>query len=391
MGLSQLDTEAQRHVILINAISITEGGGLVVLNRMLDQFASAWPHTNWHVATDPAVAALLPMHQNIIPETYGWAKKSPLHRAYWYEFALPRLVKRIRAQLCFSHTNFLPKRRLSCRTLLLVQHAGYFSEKFIELFYRWNVNKPLHQFFWRQKRNWLKQSIQHASHVTVQTKALADKIVKQTKFDSQNISVIPHGAGLLEQTLTAPRLYPVTTEWRIGYITKFGVQKNFDTLFAAISQLKQSGLTVKLILTIGQENPEYTHLYQLIKQYDIESQIENHGEISDAQGIQSLYDSLHCFVFPSLCESFGFTLVEAITRGLPCVVADTDSNQEVAGIAGRYFSAEDSSDLAHKLKSLISDQAMYEKCSINSLARAQDFSWQKTANNLLELMQKIMR
>ncbi len=141
---------------------------------------------------------------------------------------------------------------------------------------------------------------------------------------------------------------------RIGYIAKWGVQKNFDVLFAAIARLTAEGRDMRLVLTLDQNLAENVRLLARAKAMGLTPVIENAGN-KDAAGISALYDTLDIFAFPSLVESFGFPLVEAMAKGLPVVAADTASNREVAGNAGSYFSPFDSEALATMLGRIIDD------------------------------------
>jgi len=54
--------------------------------------------------------------------------------------------------------------------------------------------------------------------------------------------------------------------------------------------------------------------------------IENHGESSEMV-LRDLYLTLDLFVFPSLCESIGFTLLEAMYYAIPIVAAGTSKGR----------------------------------------------------------------
>ena len=98
-------------------------------------------------------------------------------------------------------------------------------------------------------------------------------------------------------------------------MTKFGVQKNFETLFRAIAMIRKQ-YPVELILTLDEQTQEYNKVAATIAEMGIADIVRNYGEVA-GDDIQDLYDSLDVFAFPSLCESFGFPLVEAMTSGLP--------------------------------------------------------------------------
>ncbi len=111
---------------------------------------------------------------------------------------------------------------------------------------------------------------------------------------------------------------------------------------------------MRLVLTLDQNLAENVRLLARAKAMGLTPVIENAGN-KDAAGISALYDTLDIFAFPSLVESFGFPLVEAMAKGLPVVAADTASNREVAGNAGSYFSPFDSEALATMLGRIIDD------------------------------------
>lgn len=376
--------------VLVNAISIAEGGGLVVLTRLLEAVSRLEPDVNWYIAAEPQVLSLITQSKNIIGLPYSWVKKSPLHHLYWYEIILPRLVRQYKANICFSQTNFLPRRNLSCPSLLLVQHAGYFSDKFKQLYLQCYRKLTTH-ILWKQKNKWVNRSIKKATSVMVQTHALAVNIVDQLGISKNKLTVIPHGTGLLKETALQPKKFPANTIWRIGYITKFGVQKNFSTVFKAMQILKKNKIPIKLVLTLNEANIEFAPLLDQIRQCNIEDLIENHGEISDPVKITDLYSSLDLFLFPSLCESFGFTLVEAMASGLPLIVADTKSNCEIVSNAAEVFSSENEEQLAEKIQLLINDKEKYLTASQNSIERAKQFNWDNSAKNILQVMHQLTK
>ncbi len=380
--------------VLINAISIETGGGLAVLIRLLSAMSNEETGAIWYVAADSKILSQLPKSDKIVGVPYSWVKKSPLHHFYWYKVELPRLLRKVNADICFSQTNFLPRSKLSCPTLLLVQHAGYFSERFHQLFLYWN-RKYINTFIWKQKNKWIRQSINDATIVTVQTNALATIISNELKIQKEKIVVIPHGPGILKNFVSQPKPFPTDDVIRIGYITKLGVQKNFDVAIKAVSLLRDKGLRVKLVLTLDERDFSMSrmlaHIQSQILQYEVADMIENHGEVSSIDEIKKLYDSLHLFIFPSLCESFGFTLVEAMTMGLPVVIADTESNCEVAGVAGESVPAENAEILADKIYQIINNKALYISASEKSIGRSQDFSWDKTGKDMIKIMRQMVK
>jgi len=374
--------------VLINAITITEGGGVVVLSRLLEFMQIENSNIIWYVVAGPKVLSCLPVSHKIIGIPYSWPRKSPLHLLYWYEIELPKLVHRVNANLCFSQTNFLSRRRLACPSLLLFHNAGFFSDFFTQLQLKCYPSFK-DAFLWNQKKTWAYSSLKRATAITVQTNALAEKIVKHLKINQKKIFTVPHGLGLLNQVRLKIRSFPKDSCWRIGYITKFGVQKDFDTAIKAISQLKKVGLNIKLVLTLDSKIREYQSILKQIKYHGINDIVENLGDITDPIKLKNTYESLHLFIFPSVIESFGFTLLEAMASGLPIIAADTDSNREVAGTAGHFFSLGDEKSLANNIIRFMNDRCLYVCSSRNSLNRAQDFCWNKTANSLLYIMQEL--
>ncbi|EKD71144.1 MAG: Glycosyltransferase [uncultured bacterium] len=376
--------------VLVNAISIVEGGGLVVLKNLLEEMSSFDQKIMWYVAATPNTLSQLSQSKTVQGLSYAWANKSPIHLLYWYEVVLPNLIRKKKIDMCFSQTNFLPRRKLSCPSVLLVQHAGYFSKEFEQLHVKASHN-PLHHFIWKRKVRWVHSSIKRASAVTVQTQALADEIkkTKETKETKEKIWVIPHGSGLLKNVEGKSKEFPSDTVWRIGYITKYGVQKDFSSAFQAIKLLKDAGIPIKLVLTLGTDNAAFSNILSQINYYQIEDLIENHGEISDPNTLKKLYNSLHIFIFPSLCESFGFTLVEAMASALPVIVSNTKSNCEVAGIAKQTFKSENANELADQISMLIENRELYIAASKNSFERSQAFSWKHAAKDILDVMYRL--
>src|SRR5208283_1087362 len=228
--------------------------------------------------------------------------RSPGHPIYWYEVVLPRLIRRIGAELLFSQTNYLPHRKTMCRTLLLEQHAGHFSAEFKQLMEHYLASR-LSIRAWRRKDAWVRNSVRKADRVIVQTSALADAIHAQAQVSEERLDIVPHGPVLVAHA-DWPHSWPEGKLWRIGYVAKFGVQKDFATVLRALRELMARGRAVTLVLTLDPSAPGVAAVRHLIAELGVAGSVENRGELG-VENMQSLYDGLDVFVFPSLCESFG--------------------------------------------------------------------------------------
>ena len=369
-------------IVLINAVSIKEGGSLVVFQNLLREFVSQRPDIGWHVAVNdriPEVPELL--LPGVVVHVFSDPGTSFMRVKWWYNITLPALVRSIKADVLFSQTNYLPDVPLRCRTLLLEHHAGYFSAIFTHKM-RSRVSW-MRMLAWQVKKHWVVSSLKKADRVTVQTEALASSIVKAIKLDRKKISVIPHGPGLAH--IGSAKYLPLDDNpLRIGYITKYGVQKNFEVLIAAMKILVDEGQKVQLDITLDAKIPECREVLGLVDEAGITAFVHNHGHL-EAEQVRYLYENLDLFVFPSLCESFGFPLLEAMACGLPILISDTQSNIEIMGGGEFSFPAEDSHALARLIRQMLSPEK-FQQASGYGIRRAEFFSWAQAAEKTLDVL-----
>ncbi len=371
-------------ILLINGISLKEGGGLLVFKRLVEGFCALFPDVHIHIVVNSRVSNHSEFNLDKVKRwVYPFAEKFPFTVRLWYEFLLPRLAKCIKADILFSLTNYLPS-RLKLPSLLLVQNAGHFSDIFQKAQYE-AFPDILDRLAWRTKTSWVYQSIMKASMVTVQTKSLSNSVSEKLNFSEQRLRVIPHGSGTCNHVETS-KSFPRNDFWRIGYITMYGVQKNFNVLFQAIAELRRQGRKVVLVLSLNPNSKKNAEVLNDACKLGIGDLIENHGDVPFEE-VQRIYHSLDLFVYPSFCESFGFSMVEAMACAIPILVANIPGNREVTGVAGIPFSPFNYLNLTEKICKLMEDEKAYTEASRASLKKAGDFSWSTAVKETMALIQ----
>jgi len=97
----------------------------------------------------------------------------------------------------------------------------------------------------------------------------------------------------------------------------------------------------------------------------------------------ALYSQAAAFVFPSWLEGFGLPILEAMTCGAPVIASDRGAIPEVAGGAALICDAEDDAALAALLQRVLEQEAEAQRLRHLGFARAAQFSWQTTAEQIL--------
>lgn len=102
----------------------------------------------------------------------------------------------------------------------------------------------------------------------------------------------------------------------IGHIGRFVEQKNHSLIIDIFNELHKEDENTVLLL-IGQ-GPLLEQIKEKVKELSLDDCVMFLGQRDD---VNLLYQGMDCFLFPSLYEGLGMTLIEAQCSGLPCIAS----------------------------------------------------------------------
>lgn len=155
--------------------------------------------------------------------------------------------------------------------------------------------------------------------------------------------------------------------------------KNLVRLIKAYHLLRQQHhIKAKLVIT-GKPNPYYPEVQNTVYDLHLAEDVIFPGMVPEGH-LVALYQSATVYVFPSLYEGFGLSLLEAMSCELPVVASNIASIPEVCGEGNAIlFNPLSEEDIAEKIYSVYSNPGLQDKLKAKGLARVKDFSWLKMA------------
>ena len=165
------------------------------------------------------------------------------------------------------------------------------------------------------------------------------------------------------------------------YMGSFIGYKNVETLIRGMGLLPDH----RLILTSRISERRHRQLAHLAE--EVGASVLFLNGVSDQKYFE-LLRNCKALVSASLDEGFGIPLVEAMERGTPVITSDIEIFEEVAGPAGLRFHRFDHHEFAQRVREL-SDPELWQLLSKKSLEQADQFTWPKSAAQLLELANRL--
>jgi len=167
-------------------------------------------------------------------------------------------------------------------------------------------------------------------------------------------------------------------------------KKNTErTLIAYAKYLEKSEVKRKLLMAdLGKE-----YLNEIVRRNHLEDmmqQVVMPGYIVNSD-LPFIYNSAFAFLYTSLRESFGIPLLEAMACGTPVITSNTSSMPEIGGSDAILVNPEDPDAIAEMMIRLETDDEYYRRQEKIGLVRAEQFSWQQTAEQLLYLYEKVYK
>lgn len=140
---------------------------------------------------------------------------------------------------------------------------------------------------------------------------------KHFNMGCSDTNINPSDISVLERRIEKIQNMNSSTEIRIGLIASLNVgYKGHDTAIFALKDIIKKYKNVKLCF-LG--DGDKTKWENLAKKNGVLSNVEFSGALPGGEPVLNWIDNLDIFIMPSLQETLGRALIEAMSRGCPCI------------------------------------------------------------------------
>jgi len=216
---------------------------------------------------------------------------------------------------------------------------------------------------WRQRRMSRRQRRPaQLSHLLIyNSETVAEAYERELSFPARKRCVIRNGARV------ADAIDPAAVPRRFGTVGRLTEAKGVLDLLAAFERVAQDSPSATLAL-FG-NGPLEDALRRRLADAGLTGRVTLMGHVADRRQIFGAFD---VYVHASHRESMSNSVIEAMARGLPCVVTDVGGMREAVRHeeTGLIVPARDPAALAKAMLRLQRDRMLYERCANGALERA---------------------
>ncbi len=228
------------------------------------------------------------------------------------------------------------------------------------------------------------RSLHKATRVVTISDATKEDIVQYFKIARDKINMIHVGYMALTQP-ARPMSLPEPFFLFAGVLKE---RKNVAGIIRAFAVLHASHPGITLVIAGKKEGAYYQSLLRLITELQIASHIHFLGYVSNEE-LAYLFSKAVALVFPSFVEGFGMPVLEAMHAGTPVITSREGALAEVAGTAALLVDPHDPADIANAMRHIAEDAGLREELVKKGYARAAEFSWEKTGQKLVEVINSL--
>jgi glycosyltransferase involved in cell wall biosynthesis len=125
------------------------------------------------------------------------------------------------------------------------------------------------------------------------------------------------------------------------------------------------------------------HLEDLSKDIILTNYISN-------TDLPDVYNLATAFIYPSLRESFGIPILEAMACGTPVITSNCTSMPEVAGDAALLIDPTSPESIASGIHRMMTDENLRDSCIQKGMMQVQRYSWRRSAEKMNHTYQEVL-
>ena len=209
----------------------------------------------------------------------------------------------------------------------------------------------------------------------------------EKKIDEKKIKVVTHGVS--NKNIKYSKSKKLKKNIIISSIGRLEKVKGYDILIRAIAECKVHGYD-KIKCKIAGVGSEREYLENLIVELDIIEQCELVGFKED---ITNFLQDSDIYIQPSIIESFGISIIEAMGIGIPVIGTNSGGIKEIIdhNIDGMLFKKNNYKDLAEKIINLLEDEDKRRYLSYNGVEKVEkEFNVEEKIKNIEDIIKSLI-
>lgn len=263
-----------------------------------------------------------------------------------------------------------------------------------------DINHKLHPEFpeltslgqWKKREYLIKNIKRTAKKILVNSKTCKEDLVRLYSIEPERIEVMPcPPPSYIDDVVTEENKLRVRTQYGLPdhyvfYPAQFWPHKNHANLLQAWKILKDHGEREHLVLVGSRQElwGEYERVQSLIEKLELSDRVHILGYVPN-EAMAPLYQAADAV---AMVAAIGFTypVFEAWRMKRPLVCTDSHESREQVGNAALLVKANNPSDIAEKIRRLLSDEKLGMELVQNGISRLTLENPENLARKVAELL-----
>lgn len=278
--------------------------------------------------------------------------------------------------------------------MIYISHTNLWATDSKSLTFYYKIFSKVESYLMRNVRN-----------VVALNEIFRRKFIAEANVKEESVAVISNGVDLEIfrpniDTQDIKERYKTFGKFTVLFVGRISKVKGIDYLIQAfdiiVNRLGYKNVVLLLVgpfLAYGINTPknsgafeEFNTIQDMIKKFKLQEYIQFVGPVDHFNELGKFYAVCDVFVLPSLEESFGLVVTEAMACGKPVIGTNIPgvSSQIIDGHNGFLVEKANENKLADKIKFFIDNPDMVKSMGIKSRIIAEEkFGWEKISEKLL--------
>jgi len=292
----------------------------------------------------------------------------------WFHLQLPRMLKRVEADLFFSPEFYLS-------TYDKIPQVPVFHDLAYE-----HYPQDLAPFASWYCRHYSPIYAQLATRILTVSAFSKQDIQEQYGISPSKIDVVYNGAKEIFRPLSVEKQQEIRDTYTGGapyfhYVGSIHPRKNIDSVLKAFDRFKSQVESPMKFLIVGRKAWKYDAALAVYEQMEHKEDVIFSGFVSD-EVLTQLYGASNGLVYVPHLEGFGIPILEAMESDIPVITSNKTSLPEVAGDAAILVPPSDYEQLAQAMIRLHGNPSLQKQLIEKGRIQRQKYSWDATYSSV---------